>query len=134
VRARCRRGSRRKIGRIRALPPIAAPLPARQRARSPPAVTRAAETGIRSGGGLLARLAASPLARAATGLPGVVASLVFDAGDRPVGTDAASTARRQSEFAQQYREQINRQAGYELIKGQNAAEIIESIARYRSRR
>lgn len=40
-----------------------------------PGVLRAAETGIRTGGSFLARLAASPVARAVTGLPGMVASL-----------------------------------------------------------
>jgi hypothetical protein len=41
-----------------------------------PSVLRAAETGIRAGGGLLARMAASRFAQAVTGLPGLAASML----------------------------------------------------------
>jgi hypothetical protein len=94
---------------------------------------RIAETGIRGGSGLLARMAASPFARAATGLPGMLGSMVFDAGDRPAGETPDTTAQRQLDYARQYKEQVNRAAGYEVITGSTAPEIIESIARYRGR-
>jgi hypothetical protein len=98
-----------------------------------PAVVRTVETGIRGGSGLLARMAASPFARAVTGLPGMLGSMVFDAGDRPAGETPDTTAQRQLDYARQYKEQVNRAAGYEVITGSTAPEIIESIARYRGR-
>jgi hypothetical protein len=41
-----------------------------------PSVLRAAETGIRAGGGFVARMAASRFAQALTGLPGMAASML----------------------------------------------------------
>ena len=98
-----------------------------------PAVTRAAETGIRSGAGVFARMAASPLARAATGLPGLIGSMVFDSGDRAPGTDTASTARRQLDFAHQYQKDVNAKAGMEVIKGTTVDDILASIRNHRGR-
>ena len=96
-----------------------------------PAVGRAVETGIRGGGSFLARIAASPFARAVTGLPGLIGSMVFEPGDRPAGETPATTAQRQLDYARQYKEQVNRAAGYEVITGSTASEILDSIARYR---
>jgi hypothetical protein len=101
---------------------------------SNPSVGRAVETGVRAGGSFLSRMLSTPLARAATGIPGVIASMVFEPGDRPAGETPERTAARQLDYARQYKEQVNRAAGYEVITGSTAPEIIESIARYRGQR
>ena len=58
-----------------------------------PSVLRAAETGIRASAEGVAREAGSTAARALTGVPGMIASVVLPTpGDRPVGETAATTA------------------------------------------
>lgn len=66
-----------------------------------PAVTKAAEVGIRNGAGIVARVAGSRLVRAATGFPGFIASMPFtEPGDRSVGPE--TTAERQARFRVEY--------------------------------
>jgi hypothetical protein len=99
-----------------------------------PAVTSAAGRGIQSGAGFLARLAASPEARAVTGLPGLLGSMVTNPGDRPAGETPATTSQRTLSFAEKFKQDVNRQAGREIITGQTAPEILDSIARYKGQR
>lgn len=64
---------------------------------------RLAERGIRSGAGFFARLAASPLARRATGLPGVLASVLTDTGQPRTGPIAEQALARQRAIEAEYR-------------------------------
>jgi hypothetical protein len=60
--------------------------------------------------------------------------VVTEAGDRPAGETAERTAQRQTDFARQFKEQVNAAAGREVITGNTTEEIIASIAAYRNRR
>jgi hypothetical protein len=100
-----------------------------------PSVLKAAETGIRGGGGLLARLAASPLARVVTGPVGTIASSIFDAGHAPLGHSAEATAHKQTADAIRYKNLVNQKSGGRpVIEGSTTEEILESIRRYRAGR
>lgn len=77
-------------------------------AATSPAVVRGAEAATRGTGALAARAAGSGLARWATGLPGVLLSMVTNPGDRPVGETAESTAERQARFEREYAEILAR--------------------------
>ncbi len=86
-------------------------------------------------GGAVSRLA-SAMSRFA-GPVGLAVETMFGdgaAGHRPDGETAATTADRQASFAQQFKEQVNREAGREVITGETTEQIIESIARYRAGR
>jgi hypothetical protein len=95
----------------------------------------ASESALRNGSGAVAKAAGSNIARAITGPGALLATMPFtEAGDRPTGETPQRTADRQADFARRFKEQVNRQAGREVIKGSTTEEIIASIAKYRSQR
>lgn len=100
-----------------------------------PSVRGAVEAGIRGGSRVAAKVAGSSVARAVTGVPGMLASMpVSEAGDRPAGETPERTSNRQTSFAHQFKDQVNREAGRQVITGTTKDEILESIARYRGSR
>lgn len=86
-------------------------------------------------GGVVTRVA-NAISRFA-GPAGVAVDAIFGEGregHRPIGETPATTAARQSDFAQQFKDMVNREAGREVITGNTTEEIIASIARYRASR
>jgi hypothetical protein len=100
-----------------------------------PAVGKTVEHLLRGSGELLARVASSPITRAITGPVAAIATMPFsEAGDRPAGETPSRTASRQAEAAIQFKEQVNREAGRQVITGNTTDEILASIAAYRGRK
>lgn len=95
----------------------------------------ASESALRSGSGVVAKAAGSNIAKAITGPGALLATMPFtEAGDRPVGETPQRTADRQADFARKFKEQVNREAGREVISGETTEEILDSIAKYRGRK
>ena len=83
-------------------------------------------------GGLVSR-AAGALSRFA-GPVGLAVETMFGdgaAGHRPAGETAETTAHRQSDLAMRFKNDVNQQAGREVITGSTTEEILDSILCYR---
>ena len=106
-----------------------------------PTVQKVAESTVRGvvqgGGGALAKVAGSGVARAVTGPASTALSInggpfnATPAGERP---GEAAERSEQDIAARQFQADVNREAGHTVVSGNTTAEILASIAAYNRKR